>query len=143
ILPLLDQLCSNIRALAHKYAQQPMLSRTHGQPASPTTMGKEFANVVSRLEKAISSIAAVVPLAKLNGATGNYNAHLSAYPEIDWPAFSKRVLDSLGLTQNAHTIQIEPHDWMAELFDAVARANTILLDFNRDVWGYISLGYFK
>src|SRR5690606_36014038 len=111
--------------------------------ASPSTMGKEFANVAARLQNAISAIAAVQPLAKLNGATGNYNAHFSAYPEIDWPAFSKKVLNGLGLTQNVYTIQIEPHDWMAALFDAIARANTILLDFNRDVWGYISLGYFK
>lgn len=143
ILPRLEQLCSMLKACARQYAAQPMLSRTHGQPASPTTLGKEFANVAARLQRAITAVAAVKPLAKLNGATGNYNAHVSAYPEIDWPAFSRRVLEKLGLTQNEHTIQIEPHDWMAELFDAVARANTILLDFNRDVWGYISLGYFK
>lgn len=143
ILPQLDQICGALKASAKQYARQPMLSRTHGQPASPTTLGKEFANVASRLERAIAAIAGVVPLAKLNGATGNYNAHMSAYPEIDWPAFSKGVLERLGLQQNEHTIQIEPHDWMAELFDAVARANTILLDFNRDIWGYISLGYFK
>ena len=143
LLPLLDQVCTTLKGYAQQFAQQPMLSRTHGQPASPTTLGKEFANVATRLEHAITAIAAVVPLAKLNGATGNYNAHLSAYPEIDWPAFSKNVLGRLELTQNEHTIQIEPHDWMAELFDAVARANTILLDLNRDIWGYISLGYFK
>ncbi len=143
ILPVLDQLCATLKTYARQFAAQPMLSRTHGQPASPTTLGKEFANVATRLERAITAIAAVVPLAKLNGATGNYNAHISAYPEIDWPAFSKSVLARLGLTQNEHTIQIEPHDWMAELFDAVARANTILLDLNRDIWGYISLGYFK
>src|SRR5690606_38558432 len=128
ILPVLDQLCTTLKTYARQFAAQPMLSRTHGQPASPTTLGKEFANVATRLERAITAIAAVVPLAKLNGATGNYNAHISAYPEIDWPAFSKSVLARLGLTQNEHTIQIEPHDWMAELFDAVARANTILLD---------------
>jgi adenylosuccinate lyase len=143
IVPQLEQLCSTLKGLARTHAAQPMLSRTHGQPASPTTLGKEFANVAARLERAIEAVKAVQPLAKLNGATGNYNAHLSAYPEIDWPAFSKRVLAELGLTQNEHTIQIEPHDWMAVLFDAVARANTILLDLNRDIWGYISLGYFK
>ena len=143
ILPQLQQLCDEIKAKAHEYAEQPLLSRTHGQPASPSTMGKEFANVAARLQRAIDAVAAVQPLAKLNGATGNYNAHLSAYPEIDWPAFSKNVLNGLGLVQNEHTIQIEPHDWMAELFDAVARANTILLDFSRDIWGYIALGYFK
>lgn len=143
ILPQLQQLCDQIKTKAREYADQPLLSRTHGQPASPTTMGKEFANVAARLQRVIDAIAAVTPLAKLNGATGNYNAHLSAYPEVDWPTFSKNVLSGLGLVQNEYTIQIEPHDWMAELFDAIARANTILLDFNRDVWGYIALGYFK
>jgi len=143
ILPQLEQLCATLKQFAQQFAAQPMLSRTHGQPASPTTLGKEFANFAARLERAITAIAAVEPLAKLNGATGNYNAHMSAYPEIDWPSFSKGVLQSLGLTQNEHTIQIEPHDWMAQLFDAVARANTVLLDLNRDIWGYISLGYFK
>ncbi|NYT26198.1 adenylosuccinate lyase [Alcaligenaceae bacterium] len=143
ILPQLGQLCDTLKGYARQFAGQPMLSRTHGQPASPTTLGKEFGNVAARLERAIGDIAAVVPLAKLNGATGNYNAHTSAYPEIDWPVFSKGVLGRLGLTQNEHTIQIEPHDWMAALFDAVARANTILLDLDRDIWGYISLGYFK
>ena len=143
ILPQLEQTLDVLKGLARQFARQPMLSRTHGQPASPTTLGKEFANFAARLERAIAAVAAVQPLAKLNGATGNYNAHLSAYPEIDWPAFSKGVLQRLGLTQNEHTIQIEPHDWMAQLFDAVARANTILLDLNRDIWGYISLGYFK
>lgn len=143
LLPQLRELETTLKTYARQFAGQPMLSRTHGQPASPTTLGKEFANVAVRLERAIQVIEAVVPLAKLNGATGNYNAHTSAYPEIDWPAFSKGVLERLGLVQNAHTIQIEPHDWMAELFDAVARANTILLDLNRDIWGYISLGYFK
>ena len=126
-----------------KFADQPLLSRTHGQPASPTTMGKEFANVAYRLQRAIDAIAQVEPLAKLNGATGNYNAHLSAYPDVNWPEFSKNVLNGLGLTQNPLTIQIEPHDWMAAFFDAVGRANTILLDFNRDIWGYIAMGYFK
>jgi len=143
IVPRLNTLCARLVALANVHADQPMLSRTHGQPASPTTLGKEFANVAARLRRAIAAIEAVQPLAKLNGATGNYNAHLSAYPEIDWPAFSAQVLAGLGLTQNAHTIQIEPHDWMAALFDAIARANTIILDLNRDVWGYIALGYFK
>lgn len=143
LLPQLNQLCAVLKQFARDFARQPMLSRTHGQPASPTTLGKEFANFAARLERAIQAIEAVQPLAKLNGATGNYNAHMSAYPEIDWPAFSKGVLQRLGLTQNEHTIQIEPHDWMAQLFDAVARANTILLDLNRDIWGYISLGYFK
>ncbi|MGO3869937.1 MAG: adenylosuccinate lyase [Alcaligenes sp.] len=143
ILPQLQEVCDAIKAQARLHAEQPLLSRTHGQPASPSTVGKEFANVAARLQNAITAIAAVQPLAKLNGATGNYNAHFSAYPEIDWPAFSKNVLGGLGLTQNVYTIQIEPHDWMAALFDAIARANTILLDFNRDVWGYISLGYFK
>ena len=128
---------------ANLFADQPLLSRTHGQPASPSTMGKEFANVAARLKNAIAAIAAVEPLAKLNGATGNYNAHLSAYPEINWPALAKNVLNKLGLTQNEYTIQIEPHDWMSALFDAIARANTILLDLNRDIWGYIALGYFK
>lgn len=143
LVPQLEALHARLAALAHRHAGQPMLSRTHGQPASPTTLGKEFANVAVRLKRAIEDIRQVRPLAKLNGATGNYNAHLSAYPEIGWPSFSARVLGELGLTQNTHTIQIEPHDWMAVLFDAVARANTILLDLDRDVWGYISLGYFK
>lgn len=143
LLPMLTQVTDTIAALAVQYADQPLLARTHGQPASPTTMGKEFANVAHRLSLALADIRAVQPLAKLNGATGNYNAHLSAYPEIDWPTFSATVLQQLGLKQNTHTIQIEPHDWMAALFDAVARANTILLDFNRDIWGYIALGYFK
>ncbi|MCD8494390.1 MAG: adenylosuccinate lyase [Burkholderiaceae bacterium] len=143
LLPALKALLAKLQALAIEQAEQPMLSRTHGQPATPTTLGKEFANVTHRLARGIDAIAAVKPLAKLNGATGNYSAHFSAYPDLDWPAFSRSVLASLGLTQNTHTIQIEPHDWMAELFDAIARVNTILLDLNRDVWGYISLGYFK
>src|SRR5690606_5408253 len=143
IVPALQNLLSMLKDDARQFAQQPMLARTHGQPASPTTMGKEFANVAARLETAIAAICEVKPLAKLNGATGNYNAHYSAYPELDWPALSKKVLADLSLTQNPYTIQIEPHDWMAALFDAIARANTILLDLNRDIWGYISLGYFK
>ncbi len=143
ILPKLNEVCQCLKTMARQFADQPMLSRTHGQPASPTTLGKEFANVAARLQRAIAAIEAVEPLAKLNGATGNYNAHVSAYPEIDWPAFSAGVLGSLGLTQNPYSIQIEPHDWMAALFDAVARANTIILDLDRDIWGYVSLGYFK
>lgn len=143
ILPRLNELCAHLKTMSRQFADQPMLSRTHGQPASPTTLGKEFANVAARLERAIAAIAAVQPLAKLNGATGNYNAHISAYPEIDWPAFSAKVLGNLGLEQNPYSIQIEPHDWMAALFDAVARANTIILDLDRDIWGYVSLGYFK
>ncbi|GAB3335693.1 adenylosuccinate lyase [Bordetella tumulicola] len=143
VVPRLRQIADTLADMARVYADQPLLSRTHGQPASPTTLGKEFANVAARLQRAIAAIEAVEPLAKLNGATGNYNAHLSAYPEIDWPAFSARVLGGLGLTQNRHTIQIEPHDWMAALFDAVARANVIILDLDRDIWGYVALGYFK
>ncbi|MCQ9616812.1 adenylosuccinate lyase [Paenalcaligenes niemegkensis] len=143
VLPQLNAVHDAIRDYASQYADQPLLSRTHGQPASPTTMGKEFANVAYRLKQAIGAIAQVEPLAKLNGATGNYNAHLSAYPDVDWPEFSRKVLAGLGLTQNPLTIQIEPHDWMAALFDAIGRANTILIDFNRDIWGYIALGYFK
>lgn len=143
VVPQLTDLCATLKDLAHQFADQPMLSRTHGQPASPTTLGKEFANVAARLDRAIVAIQSVQPLAKLNGATGNYNAHVAAYPEIDWPTFSKEVLTGLGLSQNPYSIQIEPHDWMAELFDAIARANTIILDLNRDIWGYISLGYFK
>lgn len=143
IVPALRDVLAQLVSLAKRYADQPLLSRTHGQPATPTTLGKEMANVAKRLEVAIKNIEAVIPFAKLNGATGNYNAHISAYPEIDWPAFSKSVLNQLGLKQNTHTIQIEPHDWMATLFDACARANTILIDFSRDIWGYISLGYFK
>jgi adenylosuccinate lyase len=143
LLPALQSLIDRLRVLAHRFADVPMLSRTHGQPASPTTVGKEFANVVARLRAAAARIAAVAPLAKLNGAVGNYNAHLSAYPERDWEAFSRGVVESLGLAFNPYTIQIEPHDYMAELFDAIARANTILIDLDRDVWGYIALGYFR
>ncbi|CAM5189603.1 Adenylosuccinate lyase OS=Castellaniella defragrans OX=75697 GN=HNR28_000813 PE=3 SV=1 [Castellaniella defragrans] len=143
LLPSLEAVLSRLRELARQHAQQPLLSRTHGQPATPSTMGKELANVVARLAPAIAAVRDVRPLAKMNGATGNYNAHLSAYPEIDWPGFAAGVLGGLGLTQNPYSIQIEPHDWMAALFDAIARANTILLDLNRDLWGYISMGYFK
>src|SRR5690554_5988250 len=143
IVPRLAELCDHLKTLARQFADQPLLARTHGQPASPTTMGKEFANVAARLRRAIERIAAVVPLAKLNGATGNFNAHLAAYPEIEWESLAGQVLSNLGLQQNRYTIQIEPHDWMAELFDAIARANVILLDLNRDIWGYIALSYFK
>lgn len=144
VLPALQALTAKLRGLAHAHAALPMLSRTHGQAASPTTLGKEIANVLARLQAAEKRIAAVEILGKMNGAVGNYNAHLSAYPEFDWAAFSKNVIETrLGLTYNPYTIQIEPHDYMAELFDAIARANTILLDLNRDIWSYISLGYFK
>jgi adenylosuccinate lyase len=144
LLPALDRLVAKLTAMAHELAAIPMLSRTHGQTASPTTVGKEIANVVARLRTARERIAGVALLAKMNGAVGNYNAHLAAWPEFDWEAFSRRVVEQqLGLTFNPYTIQIEPHDYMAELFDAVTRANTILIDWSRDVWGYISLGYFK
>ena len=143
LLPALDGLTQTLAALAREFAALPMLARTHGQTASPTTVGKEMANVAARLATAAARIAAVQPLAKMNGAVGNYNAHLAAYPDFDWEAFARQVVEQrLGLAFNAYTIQIEPHDWMAELFDAVARANTILIDWSRDVWGYISLGYF-
>lgn len=134
---------AQLREYAHLHAELPMLSRTHGQPASPTTVGKEFGNVAVRLAAAIDSIARVPLLAKMNGAVGNYNAHMAAYPTVDWESFARNVVEGLGLAFNTHTIQIEPHDSMAELFDAVARANTILLDLDRDLWGYISLGYFR
>jgi adenylosuccinate lyase len=144
ILPTLDRIIEKLTGMAHTLAATPMLSRTHGQTASPTTVGKEIANVVARLRNARARIADVKLLAKLNGAVGNYNAHLSAWPAFDWEAFSQRVIEQqLGLTFNPYTIQIEPHDYMAELFDAVTRANTILIDWSRDVWGYVSLGYFK
>jgi adenylosuccinate lyase len=143
MLPALDAIIAKMRHMAHQLAAVPMLSRTHGQTASPTTVGKEIANVVHRLKAARAAIAGVKLLAKMNGAVGNYNAHQSAYPDTDWPAMTKQVIESLGLHQNPYTIQIEPHDAMAELYDAYARANTILIDFNRDVWGYVSLGYFK
>jgi adenylosuccinate lyase len=144
VLPALDRLQAQLSTMAHAFAGLPMLSRTHGQTASPTTVGKEVANVAARLATARSRIAAVPLLAKMNGAVGNYNAHLAAYPGFDWEAFSRQVVEKrLGLAFNPYTIQIEPHDYMAELFDAVARANTLLIDWSRDVWGYISLGYFK
>jgi adenylosuccinate lyase len=144
MLPSLNAIIAKLTEIAHTNAALPMLSRTHGQTASPTTLGKEFANVVARLQRAVKRIADVEILGKMNGAVGNYNAHLSAYPGFDWPAFSKDVIESrLCLTFNPYTIQIEPHDYMAEMFDAIARANTILLDLNRDIWTYVSLGYFK
>ena len=148
VLPMLDTIITKLRDMAHAYADVPMLSRTHGQTASPTTVGKEIANVVMRLRAARERIAKVAILAKMNGAVGNYNAHLSAWPDFDWEAFSKRVVETpapvgLGLCFQAYSIQIEPHDYMAELFDAIARTNTILIDWSRDVWGYVSLGYFK
>ena len=144
LVPQLSTLIQKLTELAHEHAGIAMMSRTHGQPASPTTLGKEIANVVARLSKAKEKISQVQILGKMNGAVGNYNAHLSAYPTFDWPAFSRRVIEEkLGLVFNPYTIQIEPHDYMAELFDAIARTNTILLDLNRDIWGYISLGYFK
>jgi len=148
LLPGLDGLIDKLRAMAHQFAAVPMLSRTHGQTASPTTVGKELANVVARLQAARQAIAGVRLLAKMNGAVGNYNAHLAAWPACDWEAFARRVVETpepegLGLTFQPYSIQIEPHDYMAELFDAVARANTILIDLARDIWGYVSLGYFK
>ncbi len=144
LLPLMRQIAEAIRELAVKLADVPMLSRTHGQPASPTTLGKELANVVYRLERQIKQVAGIELLGKINGAVGNYNAHLSAYPEVDWEANARQFIEGdLGLTFNPYTTQIEPHDYIAELFDAIARFNTILIDFDRDVWGYISLGYFK
>jgi adenylosuccinate lyase len=148
IVPGLDALITKLRDMAHAFAGVPMLSRTHGQTASPTTVGKEIANVVVRLAAAREKIAAVKLLGKMNGAVGNYNAHLAAWPDFDWEAFSRKVIESpeplgLGLAFQPYSIQIEPHDYMAELFDAVARANTILIDWSRDMWGYISLGYFR
>ncbi len=143
LLPLMQQLIDALTTLAHELAEQPILAHTHGQPASPTTLGKEIANVVYRLQRQLDQIRQVPLLGKMNGAVGNYNAHLSAYPELDWPTISKRFIESLGLQQNPYTIQIEPHDYMAELFDAFSRFNNIVLDFDRDVWTYISMGFFK
>jgi adenylosuccinate lyase len=156
MLPALDGLIDKLRSMAHQFAEVPMLSRTHGQTASPTTVGKELANVVMRLRGCREKIAAVKLRGKMNGAVGNFNAHLSAWPEFDWEAFAQRVIETpqfgevpgattwgLGLTFQPYSIQIEPHDYMAELFDAVARSNTILIDLSRDIWGYVSLGYFK
>lgn len=143
IQPDMQRTVESIRELAQRYAEQPMLSRTHGQPASPTTLGKEMANVAYRLQRQLDQVLAAEYLGKINGAVGNYNAHLSAYPEIDWQTTAEQFVTSLGLSWNPYTTQIEPHDYIAEIFDAVARFNTILIDFCRDVWGYISLGHFK
>ncbi|MBB3168301.1 adenylosuccinate lyase [Simiduia aestuariiviva] len=143
LLSQMQDITKAIASLAKEFAADPMLSRTHGQTASPTTVGKEMANVVARLRRQVQTIESVELLGKINGAVGNYNAHLSAYPEIDWEANAKSFVESLGLSFNPYTTQIEPHDYIAELFDAIARFNTIVIDFDRDVWGYISLGYFK
>ncbi len=143
LLPGLDKVIEKFRALAHDLAELPLLSRTHGQPATPSTLGKEMANIAARLIRARARIAAVNMSAKFNGAVGNYNAHLSAYPELDWEGIARSFIESLGLEFNPYTIQIEPHDAMAELFDAIARCNTILIDADRDIWQYISMGYFK
>jgi adenylosuccinate lyase len=143
LLPLVERLVERLRGLAHATAELPMLSRTHGQPASPTTLGKELANVVARLRRARESFAAVEPLGKLNGAVGNYNAHVCAYPDLDWPAIGRGFVESLGLAHNAYTTQIEPHDWMAAYCDALSRLLTVVIDFCRDTWGYISLGHFR
>ena len=143
VLPKLNSVIEQIRKLAHEFADAPMLARTHGQPATPTTVGKEAANVVMRLKRAVAKYQAVELQGKINGATGNYNAHLAAYPEFDWETLSRTVVENMGLVFNTHTTQIEPHDTFAEYFDTLARINTILLDWCRDVWGYISIGYFK
>jgi len=143
LLPMMDKLIAAISQLAHDLAEIPMLSRTHGQPASPTTLGKEMANVVQRLLRQRNEFASIKPLGKMNGAVGNYNAHISAYPEIDWQMETRDFVQSLGLEWNPYTTQIEPHDYIAEIFHAVERFNTILIDFNRDIWSYISLGYFR
>jgi adenylosuccinate lyase len=143
LLPFLHDVAADLRALAHRYADVPMLARTHGQPATPTTLGKEMANVCARIERAVTTLAQVVVKGKINGAVGNYNAHVVAYPDVDWEKLAARVVTGLGVEFNPYTTQIEPHDAVAEFCDAVARANTILVDLDRDVWGYISLGYFR
>tara|TARA_R110002012_G_scaffold45966_4_gene121744 strand:- start:17610 stop:18980 length:1371 start_codon:yes stop_codon:yes gene_type:complete len=143
LMPMIDDILNDIKALAVEYKDIPMMCRTHGQPASPSTLGKEMANVYIRLRRQRQQIAQVEILGKINGAVGNYNAHLSAYPEVEWQNFAREFVNSLGLSFNAFTTQIEPHDYIAELFDAIARFNTILIDFDRDVWGYIALGHFK
>lgn len=142
-LPLMKKLHASVRANAKKYARIPMLSRTHGQTATPTTVGKEFANVAARLERQIKQIESIKLMGKINGAVGNYNAHIATYPDVDWQANAERFVKKLGLEWNPYTTQIEPHDYMAELFQAISRFNTVLIDFDRDIWGYISLGYFK
>ena len=143
MMPKLTELLKIMRSMAHSYADMPMLGRTHGQPATPTTVGKEAGNVAMRLKRAIGKFESVELQGKLNGATGNYNAHLVAYPNVDWEALARQVVENMGLVFNTHTVQIEPHDTYAEMFDALARINTILLDWCRDVWGYIAIGYFK
>jgi len=143
LLPALANIAASLRGLAHAQASQPMLSRTHGQTASPTTLGKEIANVVARLERQVRQIAAVELTGKINGAVGNYNAHVVSYPDVDWPVFARKFVESLGLVFNPYTTQIEPHDNVAEIGDATRRANTNLIDLARDIWGYVSLGYFK
>ena len=143
LIPVMQEIATALTSLAHETAAVPMLSRTHGQTASPSTMGKEVANVVARLRRQLAQLEQIQFLGKINGAVGNYNAHLSAYPQVDWQANAEQFVSSLGLTWNPYTTQIEPHDYMAELFDTIARFNTILLDFDRDIWGYISMGYFK
>jgi len=143
LIPRMDEVAAAVRTLAHELADLPMLARTHGQPASPTTLGKELANVVYRLDRRRKQVAEVRLLGKINGAVGNYNAHLAAYPDLDWPGFARGFIAALGLDWNPYSIQIEPHDYMAELFDAIARVNTVLIDFCRDLWGYIALGYFR
>ncbi len=143
MLPALDVLIVRLREIAHQHANLPMLCRTHGQTATPSTLGKEMANVAHRLQRARERLSNVEILGKINGAVGNYNAHLAAYPDVDWEMFARKFVEARGIVFNPYTIQIEPHDYMAELFDACARANTVLIDLNRDLWGYISLGYFK
>ena len=144
LLPEIDGIINCLREFAHNYAEIPMLSHTHGQPASPTTIGKEFANIVARLARQREQIANVTMLGKINGAVGNYNAHVSAYPELNWPELAESFInDTLGLTFNPYTIQIEPHDYIAEYFDALSRYNNIILDMDRDIWTYISMGFFK
>ncbi len=143
LIPQMEELIKALKQLAHEHADKPMLCRTHGQPATPSTLGKEMANVAYRLQRQRDQVASVELLGKINGAVGNYNAHIAAYPDLDWPLFARQFVESLGLRWNPYTIQIEPHDYMAELFDAVARFNNITIDFCRDAWSYISLGYFK
>jgi adenylosuccinate lyase len=143
LLPMMERMVERLRALARRHAELPMLSRTHGQPATPTTLGKELANIVHRLRRQCDQLKQVELLGKMNGAVGNYNAHLAAYPDVNWEALSIKLVESLGLTWTPYTIQIEPHDYMAEYFDALARFNTVLLDASRDIWGYIAIGYFK
>ena len=143
LLPRMGEITGAVKDLAHRYAALPMLSRTHGQPATPTTVGKEMANVAHRLQRQQEQVAAIGILGKINGAVGNYNAHFAAYPDVDWPAFARRFVESLGLAWNPYTIQIEPHDYIAELFDAISRYNNVLLDYCRDMWGYIALACFK